>query len=213
MLLQQYASPVQTEVAQGSHPLVSAVPVAHGECEHVSLPELVDVVLVANVLVVADVVLVVAGPAPVVLPDILLPQGFVTGTQTLTAAPSVVLTGEHAVPAGHAWPLVQSEAQYVSPANCAQSEPDPQAVVVTQGVHCPELPLELAVLAPAVPVAPPAPEALSPPPVAHEAAAPAQRLAQKKRAKRATGVQNFMAVHARVMDLKLQGQGHRRDGA
>jgi hypothetical protein len=212
LLLQQYESPAQTVVAQGSHPLVSAVPVAHGECEQVPMPELVDVVLVAvvEVVVVADVVVV---EVDVLVPLILLPQGFVTGMQTLTALPSVVLAGVHAVPVGHAWPLLQSEAQYVSPANCAQSEPAPQAVVVTQTAHWPPLePVEEPVVAPA-----PAPEDSPPKPLvspvlAQEAARPAPRPALKRRAMRVAETENFMAAHARVTNLKLQVQGKPRLG-
>lgn len=79
------------------------MPAVQIECAHVPLPELLaDVLLLAEVLPVVDMV---------------TPQGLVTGMHTLAATPSAVLIGMQAWPDGQAAPLVQSVAQYVSPAN------------------------------------------------------------------------------------------------
>jgi hypothetical protein len=143
---------MQTAAAHGSHAAVSAAPAVQGECAHVP-PLDVLVALVVLVLVVAAVVELVL--------DILAPQGLVTGTQTLTLWPSAELATVHAVPEGHVTPVEQSIAQYVSPANCAQSEPAPQPAVSRQGTHWPAPPPELLVAgAPEAVVAPPMPAAV-----------------------------------------------------
>jgi len=160
---------LQTVVAQASQPFASLAPEVHGECAHeppLDVLLLVDVVVVVLAVAVVLVLVVALELAAVLLPDMRLPQGSVTGMHTLTGLPSVVFTGVHAWPDGHACPPLQSVAQYVSPANCAQSRPAPQPSVVTQVMQSPPL-LPPVPVTPPVPVVTPAPvvtlEPVSPP--------------------------------------------------
>jgi hypothetical protein len=160
--------------------------------------------------------------------DMLPPQGLVTGMHTRTGFPSAVLTAVQAWPAGHAVPLVQSRAQYVSPANWAQSRPAPQLGVVTHPLQSTLPPPVPAVVEAGEPelVAPPGPDAalfppaptpaLAPapavswePPVAQEAAAATPRPTEKKERTRALGRENFIARHGRGATPRSQAPERR----
>jgi hypothetical protein len=126
LLLQQKESEPQTCVAHGSHPDVSAAPDAQGECAHVSgapEEELAVVVVVVVVVVELDAGPAVAPPAPVTCVP---PHGFEFGTHTWYCVPSAPGAAMHVWSASHGVEA-QSEAQYWSPANCAQSEPATQS--------------------------------------------------------------------------------------
>jgi hypothetical protein len=189
---------------------------------------LADVLLVADVLVLAEVLLL----ADVLLVDMLWPQGSSTGTHTLAGFPSALLIGVHAWPAGHTSPLVQSDAQYVSPANWAQTRPGPQDAVVTHPTQsaappAPAVPLEVvAVVEVVTPLAPPVPAELvgEPEPVVapgpevvcappgpvlfpaelQEAATATQPPSVKTWRTRMLGAQSFMARHGHVTNLQPQ---------
>ena len=77
------------------------------------------------------------------------PQISVRGTQAFVCSPLAVLNVVHALSLEHSFPLGQSGAQYVSEANCAQTEPGAQSCLVTHGTQRPAFePLEASLWAP-----------------------------------------------------------------
>jgi hypothetical protein len=143
VLEQHHESPAQTAVAHGLHPEVSAAPVVQGECAHVP-PEL-DV----DELDVDELDVDVDAPPPV--PDDMPPHTFVSGMQTWYVCPSAPAMDMHVRPVGHAL-VEQSGAQYWSPANCAQSQPEAQFEFWRHGGHAAAAPPRPVAFPPVPPV-------------------------------------------------------------
>jgi hypothetical protein len=108
----------QISVTHGLHPDVSAAPAVQIACAHV--PALPELELAAALELLAAELLEPAAELELLAAELLvdmLPPQLTTGTHARVATPSAVLMGVHAVPVGHAPPVLQSVAQYVSPSN------------------------------------------------------------------------------------------------